>query len=245
MGRTQRDGLRFRPRDRRRVTATVPAPGECCRFCGQAETVPVPAGTLPRRLQHCPRCQIVTVDPAQHPTIEEARARYLQHNNRADDPRYVAFLERALLPALPHLAPGARCLDYGCGHTPVLSGLLRARGFACADFDPLFFPDLPAGTFDAVFATEVIEHFRDPRAEFLHLCETVSPGGLLVLMTECWHDLQQFADNWYYTLDPTHICFWHRKTINHSPSPLAVQHHASRVIIARKEGAKEGAILTH
>jgi len=41
----------------------------------------------------------------------------------------------------------------------------------------------------------------------------LKPGGLLGLMTERWTTPEQFV-SWYYTRDPTHVCFYHERTLD-------------------------------
>ena len=42
----------------------------------------------------------------------------------------------------------------------------------------------------------------------------LSPGGYLAILTERWTSVGQFR-TWYYTLDPTHVCFFHSDTFDY------------------------------
>lgn len=138
-------------------------------------------------------------------------ARYRLHENGPGHPGYARFLGQALLPALPHIAPGARGLDYGCGPSPVLGGLLSENNRHCENYDPLFHPPPPSGLFDFVFATECFEHFFRPGREMARISRLLAPGGLLTVMTEPWTTETAFA-RWHYARDFTHVCFFHADT---------------------------------
>jgi len=144
------------------------------------------------------------------PAAEEQR--YKAHQNSPQDAGYVRFLNLALSPALRYLNDSMRGLDYGCGPVPTLSGLLKARGLDCENFDPYFYPDKPQDHFDFIFATEVLEHFFNPAEELKRLSELLVPGGILTIMTEAWSTLEGFAE-WHYAKDMTHVCFYHARTL--------------------------------
>ena len=105
-------------------------------------------------------------------------------------------------------------LDYGCGPTPTLSGLLKTHELHCENYDPYFFPELPEGEFDFIFATEVIEHFFNPGQELLRIQGLLKPGGILTLMTELWDSVEKFS-GWSYARDNTHVSFYHEKTMEY------------------------------
>ena len=183
-----------------------------CPLCGYLGARARLVGPLGLAYRRCPRCALIAMVPESLPDPESERARYLTHQNGPQYPGHVAFLRRAIDPTLPHLRPGARALDYGCGPVPTLSVVLRGEGFACEDYDPFFFCELPAGPFDAVFATEVVEHMHHPGEELARIVGLLRPGGLFTLMTEPWTEVATFAD-WYYARDPTHVVFYHERTI--------------------------------
>ena len=164
-----------------------------------------------RTLHSCPTCRLVFADPRDWPAPAAEKERYATHRNGPEDAGYVAFLHQAVTPALPLLPPGARGLDYGCGHTPTLHLLLQQAGFACANYDPFFFPDWPGETFDYVFATEVVEHFHRPAREWPKLLSLLKPAGLLIVMTAPWDEQTDFR-TWGYASDETHVAFYHRET---------------------------------
>ena len=140
------------------------------------------------------------------------KERYTAHQNNPQNAGYVGFLMQAITPALPYLNKNMHGLDYGCGPTPTLNGLLKTQGLQCKDYDPYFFPELPGGNFNFIFCTEVAEHFFEPAQEYSRLRDLLLPGGILTIMTELWTSIEGFAE-WYYAKDLTHVCFYHANTI--------------------------------
>jgi SAM-dependent methyltransferase len=165
-----------------------------------------------RSFRYCGACLLIFVEERFLPTRGEEERRYRMHTNKLECPGYVGFLNQAVEQSLPWLKPGMHGLDYGCGPTPTLSVLLAERGFPCADYDPLFFPELPLGPFDFIFATECFEHFFSPDTELRRIKALLTPGGILTVMTQRWTSLEGFAV-WPYARDRTHVCFYHAWTM--------------------------------
>ena len=188
------------------------AGGGECPLCG-AEGPFESVGDIRKRWHRvCGRCRLIFVDPPFLPSAEAERERYELHRNGPEDAGYVAFLRQAVEPARRFLAPEMRGLDYGCGHTPTLHLLLKESGLACENYDPFFFPAWPEGPFDFLFATEVVEHFHRPAAEWARMLSRLKPGGILTVMTAPWTDLESFR-TWGYASDETHVVFYHRETL--------------------------------
>lgn len=166
-----------------------------------------------REFLRCTTCALVFVPSRFHLSPDEARNVYEQHENDPKDPRYRAFLSRLCDPLSARLRPGARGLDFGCGPGPALSAMFRARGFACADYDPIFADDrsLLERRYDFVASSEVFEHLADP-AGVLHLVMSLlRPGGVVGVMTKRITTLDAFA-TWHYIRDPTHVAFYADET---------------------------------
>ena len=184
-----------------------------CPLCGAAGPFEGVGDVRKRRHRFCGRCGLIFAEPAFLPSPAEERERYVRHRNGPEDAGYVSFLRQAIAPVRPWLTPAMRGLDYGCGHTPTLHRLLAEAGLSCANYDPFFFPEWPAEPFDYLFATEVVEHFHHPAAEWPRMLSLLKPGGLLTVMTAPWTDLESFR-TWGYASDGTHVVFYHRRTLD-------------------------------
>ena len=212
---------------------------DACPLCGASGPFERVEDIRKRWHRLCGGCGLLFVEDAFLPTAEAEKARYAKHQNGPHDAGYVAFLRQALAAARPHLRPGMRGLDYGCGHTPTLCGLLEEEGFPCENYDPFFHPRRPEGSFDFVFATEVVEHFHHPAEEWAKLAGVPGASGLLVVMTAPWEDLGHFR-TWGYASDETHVCFYRPETIAWAGRALGFEDLDSgnpRVFILRRTGA--------
>ena len=150
-------------------------------------------------------------DPSHHPSPEAEQARYDQHQFAPDDGydrMMEAFLQDSVLPFLSH----GSALDFGCGRTGNLIGRLRDQGFAAAGYDPFYAPDPAAlsARYDLVTATEVVEHFRDPKTSWRRLFALVAPGGTLSVTTRFIP--ADFA-GWWYRRDLTPLCFYTERAL--------------------------------
>ena len=184
-----------------------------CPLCGAPGPFASVDDVRKRRHRVCGRCGLIFVDQEFLPEPAAEKQRYVSHRNGPEDAGYVAFLRQSIAPARPFLTRSMRGLDYGCGHTPTLHLLLEEAGLRCANYDPYFFPDWPAGPFDFLFATEVAEHFHRPAAEWPRMLSLLKPGGVLTVMTAPWTDLESFR-TWGYASDETHVVFYHRRTLD-------------------------------
>lgn len=166
-----------------------------------------------RSYLHCLRCELVFVSPRHRPTLEQERAEYDLHQNAVDDPGYRRFLSRLAGPLLERIPASARGLDFGCGPGPALAAMLEEAGHPVALYDPYYYPDravLQPG-YDFICATEVVEHLHQPGVELDRLWRLLATGGVLGIMTKLVRDRDAFA-GWHYKNDPTHVCFFSRRT---------------------------------
>jgi SAM-dependent methyltransferase len=184
----------------------------CC-LCASAACRPRgPAWGRP--LYECPVCRLAFVPPEARIAPAAEKARYDRHTNNPDDAGYVRHLESVAAELRRIPLPAPRILDFGAGPHFVLTRLLRARGYDCTPYDPLYGLRLPADAapYDAIVACEVLEHLRDlPRSlqEIRTLC---APGGYVLARTEFCDAVTDFG-TWWYANDETHINFFHTQTL--------------------------------
>lgn len=191
-----------------------------CRLCNtKTRTIRHPD----RGVYHlCPRCELITLDAARHPSEEDAFKEYCLHENSSLDPRYVAyfraFVEEAVL---PFAGEGRRVLDFGSGPSPVLATLLEGEyGYQADCYDLYFSPEKVylGKSYDLITSTEVIEHIADPLEAFRLLASLLAPGGVLSVMTRLHpRDGKQFL-TWHYIQERSHITFYSEATLLHLAS---------------------------
>lgn len=207
-----------------------------CPLCGDSGPHPTTSAS-DRTLHDCGLCGLVWVNPGEHPSAEEERSRYDEHENDPADPRYRAFLSRLADPLALRLPPGARGLDFGCGPGPALALMLTDAGYPTATWDPFYAPDQGplADRYDFVTATEVVEHFHDPAGSFRRLNALVRPGGFVGIMTALLTD-DVTVETWWYVRDPTHVSFYRPRTLDWLAHRLGwtLEERTDRVAIFRK-----------
>ena len=206
-----------------------------CPLCNsQAEET---FGANGKTYHRCSHCGLVYMDENDRLGADDEKKRYSFHQNSIDDEGYVTFLGRVIEPMMKHLSVGMKGLDYGCGPNPVLAQIIKDKGFECDFYDTFFFPQCNfEGKYDFIFATECFEHFFNPGHELDKICTMLNSDGILGIMTEFLPQNTDFAD-WYYKNDPTHVCFYDRKSINYICKKYnfkELYNDKHRVIILRK-----------
>lgn len=184
-----------------------------CRLC-LGDRIQKITGSGKREFHLCQHCKLITISPQHFLSPDEEKKRYLTHKNGIQYQGYVDFLNRAVRPALKFITKPMCGLDYGCGHAPTLSKILKMQGYQCEDYDPYFVPHDLDKKYDFIFSTEVFEHFRSPRRDIKKIVDLLQPGGILIIMTERWKTIDTFP-NWYYHHDPSHVAFYHNETIDY------------------------------
>lgn len=185
----------------------------------------------------CDKCKLVFTATSFLPSRKEEEKRYKKHNDGIQLPGYVKFLNQAIEPALPFLSKEMKGLDYGCGPVPTLSVLLERQGIGCENYDSLFFPELPDGPFDFIFATECFEYFFLPAREMQKIKNLLKPQGFLIVMTEKWTKPEEFA-RWSYAKDTTHVTFYHADTFRFISAKykfILIESNNPRVVMLQKE----------
>ena len=167
-----------------------------------------------KRYNHCKTCDLVFVDQDFLPGETEEKSRYRAHQNSPDDAGYVTFLSRIIQPLQSYLYENAVGLDFGSGPNPVLSKILKDKGYNVEIYDPYFAPDLKVfhRKYDFITATEVVEHMHHPAEDFKRMFSALEEKGVLALMTKLRTPDIKFT-TWHYKNDLTHVSFYSQKTM--------------------------------
>lgn len=167
---------------------------------------------LKRILYACPVCKLIFVGREFLPDQNTEKNRYLEHNNTIDNTEYRAWLKSRIKSSFTHFSVNMRMLDYGCGSVKALANILKEENYQCLSFDPFFYPQLPEGKFDVIFAIETAEHFFEPAKEFSKLINLLENNGLMLIATNTWDEDTDFK-RWHYARDITHVSFYHLHTM--------------------------------
>lgn len=190
-----------------------------------------------REYLRCGVCALVHVPARYHLAADEERAQYDLHCNDIDDAGYRSFLSRLATPLVDRVQIGSHGLDFGCGPGPALASVLRKEGFKMELYDPFYYPDNSKleCQYDFITATEVVEHLANPGRELKSLWQLLPDGGLLGVMTKLVINRDRFA-TWHYIRDPTHICFFSKKTFQWLANQLNAdtEYFSNDIILLRK-----------
>ncbi|MDN3641747.1 class I SAM-dependent methyltransferase [Lutimonas halocynthiae] len=182
-----------------------------CPLCGQESNT-----FFQDPLHHffvCDQCEGIFRDRDQFLSKTEEKKRYLHHISSMEDTGYYQFVSPIINEVTSLFPIGSLGLDFGCGHTPVLSRHLSNEGFNMVEYDPIFFDDKPAlkAKYNFIVTCEVVEHFYNPFDEFKRLYDLLKPEGRLICKTHPFEKEIDFA-SWYYKNDPSHVFIYQRKT---------------------------------
>ena len=185
----------------------------------------------------CLDCHSVAMHPNHYLPREDEKARYLTHNNDIYDLRYQKFVRPVIRAVTTYTQTYHHGLDYGAGTGPVITKLLREKGYSMTTYDPIFIPNPKAlsTTYDFIVCCEVVEHFHDPQREFERFNQLLNPNGFLVIKTELLTPDIDFP-NWYYINDPTHTLFYSPEGIRRILSQYGFQSLdiSPRLVMAKK-----------
>ena len=160
----------------------------------------------------CKSCTSIFVDPTDLYSHADEKARYLEHNNDVFDEGYRNFVNPIINAVTNKFEPHHLGLDFGSGTGPVISQVLKEKGFSIEQYDPFFQNNISLldKKYDYIVSCEVIEHFYNPLKEFDLLCEMLNRDGELICMTHIYSEEINFK-KWYYKDDPTHVFFYTQK----------------------------------
>jgi SAM-dependent methyltransferase len=245
-----------------------------CPICetGVQHTIPYfGRTTLPVRPVICKSCGLVFINPMYANTEKEASApspRALHRPVRCGRPVQRAH-ERELRAARrfaglvrPHLKPGDRVLDIGCGDGALVRTLQESSAVPMGiDLDPegaqfvertygipvVVAPfetcDLAEGQFDAIVATHVIEHVFEPVEAMQKIRRLLKPEGLVVLETPNilrpkvgFRRMFSVPHNYYFS--PRTLCLALRRA-GFDPLTLWEYYRDSFVVAARAAGGQD------
>lgn len=169
-----------------------------------------------RHFFQCTHCLAIFLHPDSRFEKESERKRYLQHQSGIEDSGYLTFISPITTVIQNSFTAGHKGLDFGCGHTPVLSELLSKQQIDIASYDPIFHDNkaLLDQKYDFIICCEVIEHFYHPDKAFELLRKLLKPNGHLICHTNIYQDDIDFQ-SWYYKNDPTHVFFYHLSTLQY------------------------------
>lgn len=160
----------------------------------------------------CKNCKGIFLDKDSLLDKNEEKERYYLHQNHINDLGYIKFAD-PIISAIKYFFDSThQGLDFGAGHTPVISEVLKRDDFQVEIYDPLFFNNMKVLDikYDFISSCEVIEHFYDPKKEFELLYNMLKPNGKLICMTDIFNGTN--FDTWYYMTDPTHVFFYQKET---------------------------------
>lgn len=163
----------------------------------------------------CPECGAIFRDRRQLMNESEEKNRYLHHISSMEDTGYYNFVRPIIKKVKQELDKGSVGLDYGCGHTPVLSEHLKKNGYEMSVFDPIFHkdPKIFNRLYDFIVCCEVMEHFYHPMEEFQKLSNLLPSSGKLICKTHLFEPELNF-DSWYYKNDPSHVMIYQQSTLH-------------------------------
>lgn len=164
----------------------------------------------------CTNCHSVMMNTKDYISSEKEKERYEEHNNDVYDKRYQNFVSPIVEGVLKDYNKNHKGLDFGSGTGPVITKLLRDKGYTIEVYDPFFANDKEKlnNTYDYIVCCEVMEHFHHPRLEFERLKSMLNPEGNLYLKTTIYNETIDFNE-WYYKNDPTHVFFYHKKGLEY------------------------------
>jgi len=194
---------------------------EICLLCRSSDTC-IYSFDKKREFFLCKHCGLVFVPERYHYTEKEEKSRYDLHRNSPDNKGYVEFLNRFFLQIKKRTDKGRDVLDFGSGPDPVLSEIFEDNGYNVSSYDIFYAPDnsVLKKKFDLISMVEVAEHLRDPEGIMNMLWGCLNPGGMIGIMTKFLPEKSTEFVGWSYKNDPTHICFYSKRSFSYVSNRL-------------------------
>lgn len=190
-----------------------------------------------RKYYKCGNCKSIFMHHRDFLSEVEEKARYKEHDNDVLDIRYQEFVSDITNEIKKDWKNTAKGLDFGAGTGPVITKLLKDKGYGVEIYDPFFWNEknLLDKKYDFIVACEVIEHLHNPLHEFELLYSLLNKKGKLYCKTEIYRDEIDFK-SWYYKDDPTHVFFYHEKAFEWMVENIGFKNYEikDRVIILGK-----------
>jgi len=162
----------------------------------------------------CETCKGIFADKDLQFSAVEEKGRYEHHKNHINDLGYIKFADPIISTVKKYYNSSHRGLDFGVGHTPVISEVLKSSDYQLDIYDPFFFDnkEVLKNKYDFIVCCEVIEHFFEPLKEFELLSNLLKPKAKLICMTFIYHKEIDF-EKWFYKNDPTHVFLYQKETM--------------------------------
>lgn len=184
-----------------------------CKICDSTNLREISANN--KIYYHCLDCEFIFIDSNYLISSDEELSQYNQHNNSIENEGYVNMFENFIKEAISPFIKEGKALDFGSGPGPVLSELLKRKGFDVNIYDPFYAPNLPSDKFDLISSTEVFEHFINPLENIELILSLLNKNGILAIMTNFHYNSEESFKKWWYIRDPTHISFYTKKTFEY------------------------------
>jgi len=167
-----------------------------------------------RKYYNCRICDLIFVNEKDLLSEIEELNRYKDHNNNPEDKGYKEFIRKMYNVIEPFIDKTMIGLDYGCGPGPALAMIFRENGYDINLYDPFFYDNKEKLNYkyDFITCTEVVEHFYEPRREFLAINSLLKTNGTLGIMTSLSDNVD--FKKWHYKYDMTHVVFYSKKTMD-------------------------------
>jgi len=184
-----------------------------CKICEGTNLKEISANN--KRYYNCLDCEFIFINSNYLLNSDEELTQYNQHNNSIENEGYVNMFENFIKEAISPFIKEGKALDFGSGPGPVLSELLKRKGFDISIYDPFYAPNLPSTKFDLISSTEVFEHFINPLENIELILSLLNKNGILAIMTHFHYNDEDSFKKWWYIRDPTHISFYTKKTFEY------------------------------